>query len=97
MKLANDVKATVFELKKAENRKNTFLANISTFEGKDQDDNPKYSSWNTYFVGDAFDKASNLRDKDHIVITSGKIENTYDKEKKRLYVNVTVFDFEMDE
>ena len=49
MKLGK-VKATVFEAKKEENRKNTVTANISTYEGKDQDGNNQYCSWRARFV-----------------------------------------------
>ena len=96
MKLATN-KATVFEVKKDESRKNTVQANISTYEGKGQNDEPVYSSWFTRFVGKAYEKALGLQDKDRIVIKEGKIENYYNKEKGKLYVSVTVFDFDMDE
>ena len=96
MKLGK-VKATVFESKKEENRKNTVTANISTYEGKDQDGNNQYCSWRARFVGDAYEKALGLEDKDRIVISKGKIENNYNKDKERLYVLVTVFDFDYDE
>lgn len=96
MKLGK-VKATVFDAKREEKRKNTVIANISTYEGKDQEDNNRYCSWKARFVGDAFEPALNLADKDKIVITSGKIENNYNKEQERLYVIVTIFDFEMDD
>lgn len=51
-------------------------------------------SWRTRFVGQAFDKAKELTNGSRIKITNGVVENKYDKEKKVLYVNVTVFDFE---
>ncbi len=96
MKLGN-VKATVFDAKKEAKRKNTVIANISTYEGKDQEGNNRYCSWKARFVGDAYEPALNLEDKDKIEITSGKIENNYNKEQEKLYVVVTVFDFEMDD
>ena len=91
------VKATVFDAKRAEKRKNTVVANISTLEGKDQDGKYQYCSWRANFVGDAYAKALGLTDKDRIVITSGKIENFYNKEKEKNYTIVTVFEFEEDE
>ena len=48
-------------------------------------------------MGDAYEKALGLTDKDRIVITSGKIENFYNKEKEKNYTIVTVFEFEEDE
>ena len=90
-------KATVFQPKKEEKRKNTVLANISTYEGKDQEGNSQYCSWRARFVGSAYERALGLEDKDRIVIKSGKIENNYNKEQERLYVTVTIFDFEDDE
>lgn len=97
MKIDKKQEARVFELKKSDNRKSTMRANLSTYEGKTQDDKPKYSSWNAYFVGDAYEKAKDLQNKNKIILTEAKIENYYDKEKGRLYVNLTVFDFEIKE
>lgn len=96
MKLGT-VKATVFDAKKEAKRKNTVIANISTYEGKDQNGNNRYCAWKARFVGDAYEPALNLVDKDRIVITIGKIENNYNKEQEKLYVVVTVFEFEMDD
>lgn len=90
-------KATVFEPKKDENRKNTVRATISTYEGEDADQGKKYSSWYARFVGDAYKKAIKLKNKDKIDITSAKIENSYNKDTEKLYVTVTVFDFDIDE
>ena len=92
-----EVKGTVFDVKEAEGRKNTVQATMSTYEGKDQHDKPRYCSWRTYFVGNAFEKALTLKDKDKILITSAKVENNYDKKNEKLYVKVTVFDFELEE
>lgn len=91
------VNATVFDVKRDEKRKNTVTANISTYEGKDQEDNKRYCAWKARFVGEAFERALGLENKDRIVITKGKIENNYNKEQERLYVIVTIFEFEMDE
>lgn len=97
MEISKKQEARVFSIKEAENRKNTIWANVSTYEGKTQDEKYKYSSWNTSFVGGAYEKAKELQEKDAIILTKAKIENTYDKEKDKLYVNLTVFDFEKKE
>ncbi|NBH62305.1 hypothetical protein D1155_11650 [Anaerotruncus sp. 80] len=91
------INATVFEPKKEDGRKDTVIANISTYEGKNQNDKARYCSWRTRFVGEAYEKALGLKDKDRIVIKAGKVENNYNKEKEKLYVMVTVFDFEYEE
>ncbi len=50
--------------------------------------------WKVKFVGEKnIEKAKTLKDKDKIEILKGAIENTYDKENKILWVNVTIFDF----
>lgn len=67
---------------------------ISTYEGKDMDDKSKWSSWFCRFVGKAAKPAAKLDDGEQIVLTNAKIENTYDKDKKRSWYNVTVFSFE---
>lgn len=95
MKIVNEQQATVFEPKEADKRKNTWMANLSTYEGKDKDGKNLYSSWRAFFVGDAYEKAKSLKEKDRIILTNSKIENNYDKGKEKLYVTLTVFDFEM--
>lgn len=89
-----NVKATVFEPRISNKMKNTVLADIYTYEGNDQDGNPKFSSWNCKFVGSGFELAKTLKDRNKIVIKKGKVENVYNKEQEKLYVNVTVFDFD---
>lgn len=92
MKLDKNI-VMVFDAKKSENRKKTVEANISSYEGRDQDDNPRYSNWRAYFVGDAYKEALTLENQDRIKILEGKIENNYNKESKKLFVTVTIFDF----
>ncbi len=90
-----NVKATVFEPRISSKMKNTVLADISTYEGNDQEGNPRYSSWNCKFVGSGFELAKTLEDRNKILIKRGKVENTYNKEQEKLYVNVTVFEFDI--
>ena len=80
---------TVFQVQKEEKYVD---ANLSTSE-KIADDKWKNSQWNARFIGNAFAKAQELSDKDRIALTSFKIENIYDKEKKQSYTNVIIFDF----
>lgn len=93
MKIDKDQKAKVFDVEVSEKRKNTVTANLSTYEGKDKDDNAVYSSWRANFVGGAYEKAKSLSAKDEITLLDAKVENSYNKEKERLYVTITVFDF----
>ena len=53
------INATVFEPKKEDGRKDTVIANISTYEGKNQNDKARYCSWRTRFVGEAYEKTNN--------------------------------------
>ena len=73
------------------------IVDIRTYEGKDQDDKPRYASWRARFVGEAYEDALGLEDKDRIIIQSGIADNVYNKEKEKLYVTVTLFRFENDE
>ena len=95
MRIANDQKATVFEVKENEKRKNTMMATLSTYEGKDKGGNNVFSSWRGFFVGDAYEKAKQLKDKDKIILTASKVDNNYDKTKKALYLTLTIFDFDI--
>lgn len=71
-------------------------ANLSTSK-KNVDGSYVNMYWIAHFRGNAFEVAKKLKDKDKIEITNGIIENHYDKEKDKLYVNVTIFDFKMQE
>ena len=69
-------------------------ANITCYEGEDQNGNPKYSNWSGRFVGDAYKKAQELEDGQKIGIFAGSVSTYYDKDKKKLYANLTIFDFD---
>ena len=70
-------------------------ANLSTSK-KDKDGNRVWMNWfGARFVGKAKGKADGLNNKDTIEINSGLIENVYDKEKKKTYINIVVFDFDV--
>lgn len=73
------------------------FANISSSKKDTRTNPPTYTnmSWKAKFVGEAFESAKALRDKDKIDIVKGVISNTYDKEKGKLYVDVTIFEFLM--
>ena len=60
------------------------IVDIRTYEGKDQDGKPRYASWRARFVGEAYEDALGLEDKDRIIIQSGIVDNVYNKEKEKL-------------
>ncbi|MGF6376722.1 hypothetical protein M2140_001800 [Clostridiales Family XIII bacterium PM5-7] len=95
MELKSGNVGRIYQLKDSEYRKNTVSGFFSTREGLNTDGTKKYSSWNTYFVGKAYEKALELSEGDYIKLLEAKVENYYAKEKETLYVNVTVFDFEL--
>lgn len=65
---------------------------ISTGD-KQQDGSYVNTNWFARFVGKAFEKLDQLENKDKIRIT-GKVSNPYNKETKKSYLNLVVFDFE---
>ena len=70
-------------------------AKLSTGK-KNQDGSWTNMSWNIRFIGKCYDQASHLKEKDKVELRSGYVENTYNKESKKSYVNVIVFEFETD-
>ncbi len=81
---------SIFKVKVYEN----YVKASLTTGKKSQDETFTNMYWNAKFIGKkAYEKAKELKDKDKIEILKGTIENTYDKENKILWVNVTVFDF----
>lgn len=65
---------------------------ISTGD-KQKDGSYVNTNWFARFVGKAFEKLGELESKDKIKI-SGKISNPYNKETKKSFLNLVVFDFE---
>jgi len=80
---------SVFE---AEDKGNFVQANLSTSK-KNKDGSYTNMYWRARFVGEAYEAAKKLVDKDKIQILRGAIENKFDKEWDRLYVTVLVFRF----
>ena len=76
---------------KVEKKENYVALNISTSD-KQQDGTYKNSSWNCRLVGQAKDFIVN--EGDRITITSAKIENIYNKEQGKSWLNIIVFEFE---
>lgn len=71
-------------------------ARLSTSEKK-QDGSYENSYWNVVFIGNAYDAAKSLTDRDRIHITKCKITNETYKNKdgdKRSWLQVTVYEFE---
>ncbi|MEG2110060.1 MAG: hypothetical protein RRY19_09765 [Clostridium sp.] len=73
--------------------KEKFVAANITTSKKNQDNTYTNMYWKARFVGEAKTKALELKDKDKIEIKNGVIENQYDKEKNKLWVTVTIFEF----
>ncbi len=69
-------------------------ANLTTSK-KNEDSSYANMYWKSRFVGNAFEPAKQLKDKDKIEIKNGIIENTYDKKTEKLWVNVTIFEFDV--
>lgn len=81
---------------KPEDKGNYVQANLSTSK-KNEDNSYKNMYWFAKFVGKSKEAALKLKDADKIEVLNGVIENSYDKVKDKVYVNVTVFDFKMQE
>lgn len=80
---------SVFE---AEDKEKFVQANLSTSK-KNQDGSYTNMYWKARFVGDAYEPAKALVDKDKIHILRGAVENKFDKEKDKLYVTIVIFSF----
>lgn len=93
LQIKNGQRVTVWDPHEAERIKSTVEANISSVK-KENEEEWKYYSWNAKFVGKAYGKAQELADRDRIELKEAAIENYYNKDKKKLYVTVIIFDFE---
>jgi hypothetical protein len=79
-----------FKIWKVED-KGKYKALQCTTGDKQQDGTYKNSSWNVRLVGKANVEVS---EGDMIEVISGKIENIYDKENKKAWLNVIAFELE---
>ena len=96
MNISETQKVKVFKVNEHEKRKNTMQVHISSYAGKDKNGEAIYSSWFANFVGSAYTKAKEeLKEGDYIQLTNGKIENIYNKEKGKAFLEVIVFDFDI--
>ena len=80
---------------KIEDKGKSVVASCSTSE-KDRQNEGEYinSNWNVRFVGKCLEDAKQLSEGDRVKIVGGKITNVWDKENKRNWLNVVVFEFE---
>ena len=81
-----------FKVWKIEDKGKYSLCNVSTGD-KQQDGTYKNSSWQLKLIGNKGDR--NLLEGDTIITKKAKVENIYDKEKKRSWLNVIVFDWDV--
>lgn len=86
----NDLKYV--KVSRIEDKGNYVKATLSTSEKK-QDGSYEWSNWNAAFLGKSLDKAKQLKDGDKITVVKGKLTNVYNKETKKSYTNMTVFEF----
>lgn len=85
--------AKVWEI---EDKGKYFQAKVSSSRKDKRDDTWINSNWFARFVGKCTDQARALGKGDRIIITNGTVESVYDKEKQRVYTNLTIFEFEQD-
>lgn len=81
---------TIFDV---EDKGKYCMANLSTSK-KNSDNTYTNMYWKARFVGNAYEKAKALENKDKIEIANGIIENNFNKDTQKLWVTVTVFEFE---
>jgi len=85
--------ATVWQ---PENKGKYISARLSTGH-KNQDGTWTNSSWYARFVGRCKQNAALLKERDRIVITNAIIENVYDKEQKKSWLTLVIFDFDAEQ
>lgn len=83
----------VFQVQKEEKYVDANVSTSDKGKNKEGQDEVKYSSWPTRFIGKAFAKAQELSDQDFIALTSFKMENVYNKETGQSYLRVICYDF----
>lgn len=78
--------------------KEKFVSATTTSSKKDKaNDTWINSNWNVRFVGKCLGQAKELKEGDKIVVINGTVENVWDKVKEKAWVNVVVFEFELQE
>jgi len=75
-----------------ENQNGFVKGKVST-GSKKKDGSYENSNWLATFFGEAKEKALNLQKGDTIEILKGGIKSLYNKENKKTYTNLIIFDF----
>ncbi len=91
MNIQSGAKVTLFRI---EDKGKWVKASMSESR-KNKDGEWENINWNGMFLSSAADTIRNCGDKTRISITSGIVENTYDKQSKKGYTNVKVFECEV--
>ena len=82
---------------KVEDKGNCVKATTTTGKKDKRTDTWVNSNWIVTFVGECLNEAKNLKEGDKVTVLNGIIENVWDKEKSRNWLNVVVFKIECDE
>ena len=81
-----------FKVWKAEDKGKYTLCSVSTGD-KQQDGTYKNSNWNLKLIGDKGER--DVLEGDTIVAIKGKVENVWDKKNEKNWLNVIVFQWEV--
>lgn len=82
----------VFFKSKLQNTDKVIYGNLS--ESNRVNGEYEYTNWTARFVGNAYELARKLVDKDRITVLQWSITKYYDKAKDKEYVTLNVYDFE---
>ena len=95
LKIANSRYIKVWEVKEGKFGKEFNLGSSRKIKYPDEYKNSNW--WNCRFVAGAKDFGDRLEKGDIIKIVSGQLENVYNKETKKAYFNLVIFEAEYEE
>jgi len=96
MSLYTESYGTVFEPNFPAKSESYVLKTLSVSEGKDKDGKTVYSYWNAHFTGKAKEAASSLPEKSSIKF-KGYVKKFYNKETKKEYNYLQIYEYELAE
>lgn len=94
MQIKPYTRGKVFSVREVKKCINCITADFSLYERREED-KVIYSRWKINFVGNAYNLAKKLKERDNIILLQAKIEKLYNKNINEMFIFITCYEFEI--
>lgn len=92
MQIKPYTRGKVFSVREVEKCINCITADFSLYERREKS-RAVYSRWKINFVGEAYNLAKKLEERDEIILLQAKIEKFYNKDVNEMFIFITCYQF----